>query len=125
MNKLSDCTELNNEELKNAYKKYEPSIKMLRFWEINFYIILSIISFLLYLYFKDSNIDISKLSLTVLFFSLYYIWNRKWYKKWFLDWYEGWYSDWSINVIKNERNLTDEDITVIQDIEISNKINNI
>ena len=114
--KLSDLTDLTNDEIKQAYKKYEPSIKILRFWEINFYIWLSIISILLSIYFQDN--DNLKLFFSIIWIiSVFYIWHRSWYKEWFYDWFEWWYSDWAKNAIMYERNMTDEDISNIQEIE--------
>lgn len=119
---LSDLTDLTNQEIQDAYKRYEPAIKMLRLTEINFWIISVIIGVVGFLYFMENKLgDYQSFFLLLIVVSSYYIGERIAYKKGFHDWYEWWWSDGIKRAIKFERSLSDEEFTTMEEMDFESK----
>ncbi len=119
---LSDLTELSIKELNEAYKRYEPSINLLRITSLNFWIIALISGVIGFLYFMEEplwNYQAFFQMLTIV--SSYYVWDRLAYKKGFIEWYEAGWSDWVKECIKHERNLSNKEFEVMEDMDNSAK----
>lgn len=116
--KLKDLTDSRAAE---AYRSYKSSIEILRWGSMKFWSIVFIVLLLSYLVFLPEEYKLNSNQVNLLFiwliFAIWMIANRIWYEDGFKDWYEAGFWDGARWAVKELNNLTDEDLSEIEEME--------